>query len=84
MDNDKELQEYAPGTGILETREQFEARKKAVMSNPLSTMSDFASVGMDDSADFEEVDRALAKRRAEKEAQRNKTIAEAEHKPDQE
>ena len=84
MDNDKELQEYAPGTGILETREQFEARKKAVMSNPLATMSDFASVGMDDSADFKEVMQLLDEMQAEKEAQRNKTIAEAEHKPDQE
>ena len=84
MDNDKELQEYAPGTGILETREQFETRRKAVLKNPLRTMSDLASVGMDDGVDSELLDQLLDQKRAEKEAERNKAIAEAVRRPDKE
>ena len=82
MDKDNELHEFIPG--ILETREQFEARKTAVLKNPLRTMSDLASVGMDDGVDSELLDQLLDQKRAEKEAERNKAIAEAEHKPDQE
>ena len=82
MDKDNELQEFVPG--ILETREQFEARKKAVMANPNPTMFELAQVGMDDSADFEEVRQLLAQRRAEKEANRNKAVAEAVRRPDKE
>ena len=82
MDKDNELREFIPG--ILETREQFEARKKAVMANPNPTMYELALVGMDDSADFEEVRQLLAQRRAEKEAERNKAIAEAVRRPEKE
>ena len=82
MANDKELQEFVPG--ILETREQFEARKKAVMANPNPTMYELALVGMDDSADFEEVMQLLAEMHSEKEAERNKAIAEAVRRPDKE
>ena len=84
MDKDQELREYAPGTGILETREQFEARRQAVRNNPNPTMSELASVGMDDGVDNELLVQILDQKLAAKEAQRNKTIAEAEHKPDQE
>ena len=82
MDKDNELQEFVPG--ILETREQFEARKKAVMANPNPTMYELAQVGMDDSADFEEVRQLLAQHRAAKEAERNKAIAEAVRRPEKE
>ena len=82
MDKDNELQEFVPG--ILETREQFEARKKAVMANPNPTMFELAQVGMDDSADFKEVRQLLAEMQSEKEAERNKAIAEAAHRPDKE
>lgn len=84
MANDNELREYAPGTGILETREQFEARKKAVLKNPLRTMSDLASVGMDDGVDNELLVQILDQKLAAKEAERNKAIAEAVLKPKKE
>ena len=82
MDKDNELQEFVPG--ILETREQFEARKKAVLKNPLRTMSDLASVGMDDGVDSELMDQLLDQKRAEREAERNKAIAEAVRRPEKE
>ena len=84
MDKDQELREYAPGTGILETREQFEARKKAVLSNPLRTMHELAMVGMDGGVDDERLDQILGQKLAEVEAERNKAIAEAAHRPDKE
>ena len=84
MANDKELREYAPGTGILETREQFEARKKAVMANPNPTMYELAQVGMDDGVDSELLDQLLDQKLAEKEVERNKAIAEAVRKPEKE
>ena len=82
MDKDNELQEFVPG--ILETREQFETRRKAVLKNPLRTMSDLASVGMDDSTDADEMLAWSIKFKAEKEAERNKAIAEAVRRPDKE
>lgn len=82
MANDKELREFVPG--ILETRDQFIARKKAVLKNPLRTMSDLASVGMDDGVDNELLDQILDQKLAAKEAARNKAIAEAVLKPKKE
>ena len=84
MDKDQELREYAPGTGILETREQFEARKKAVLNNPLRTMYELAMVGMDGGVDDELLDQLLDQKLAEKEAERNQAIAEAVRRPEKE
>lgn len=86
MDKDNELQEFVPG--ILETREQFIARRQAVLKNPLRTMSDLASVGMDGmtmtSLDYEEEMLLLREKMAAKEAERNKAIAEAVRRPEKE
>ena len=84
MANDKELREYAPGTGILETREQFEARRQAVRNNPNPTMHELAMVGMDGGVDDELLDQLLDQKLAEKEVERNKAIAEAVRKPEKE
>ena len=86
MDKDNELHEFIPG--ILETREQLIARREAVLKNPLRTMSDLASVGMDGmtmtSLDYEEEMLLLREKMAAKEAERNKAIAEAVRRPDKE
>ena len=84
MDKDQELREYAPGTGILETREQFEARRQAVRNNPNPTMHELAMVGMDGGVDDELLDQILDQKLAEKEAARNQAIAEAVRKPEKE